>query len=488
MENVIFYARVSSKEQESEGYSIPAQLKFLQEYASKFGYLVKKEFIDIETAKKAGRTQFGNMLQFVEENKSVKHILVEKTDRLLRNITDYGLIDRLIECSRVTIHFVKEGFTLSRDSRSNEKFIFGIKALMAKNYVDNLSEETKKGMLEKAEQGIYPSFAPYGYMNVVENGRKILKPDPNSASYIKRMFELYGTGLYSLLSLKRKMLADGMIYRNGKNFYKHTVEVILKNEFYTGVFYWKGRKYENAQHEALISKELFRQVQSILINPKKYKSRKDLFAYANLISCGVCSFSVSAQIQKGRYIYYHCSGYKGNCNQPYVREEFIEKKITALLEKIQITDDIQEMILNGVRESLQEKIEYHTSCVQQIENQIKILQNRIDQSYLDKLDRKIGEEFWLDQNRKWLAEKENLAIKLVGYQKADTSYLEHAAFILELAKKAPTLFKQANLEQKRKFVGMLFSNGSLKDENLDLELRSPFDKILQSSETGNWRP
>ena len=36
---------------------------------------------------------------------------------------------------------------------------------MAKNYVDNLSEETRKGMVEKAEQGVYPSFAPYGYTN-----------------------------------------------------------------------------------------------------------------------------------------------------------------------------------------------------------------------------------------------------------------------------------------------------------------------------------
>ena len=31
-----------------------------------------------------------------------------------------------------------------------EKFMHGIKVLMAKNYVDNLSEETRKGMLEKA--------------------------------------------------------------------------------------------------------------------------------------------------------------------------------------------------------------------------------------------------------------------------------------------------------------------------------------------------
>ncbi len=202
MEHAIIYARVSSKEQESEGYSIPAQTKLLHEYATKSGYVVDKEFVDVETAKRSGRTQFNKMFTFLNENKSVKHILVEKTDRLLRNIADYALIDKLIEQSDFTIHLVKENVVLGRDSRSNEKFIFGIKALMAKNYVDNLSEETKKGMLEKAEQGIYPSFAPYGYINIVENGRKVLRIDPETAPYVKRMFELYATGIYSLLRLR----------------------------------------------------------------------------------------------------------------------------------------------------------------------------------------------------------------------------------------------------------------------------------------------
>ena len=55
---------------------------------------------------------------------------------------------------------------LSSESRSHEKFMHGIKVLMAKNYIDNLSEETRKGMLEKAEQGLWPSFAPLGYLNV----------------------------------------------------------------------------------------------------------------------------------------------------------------------------------------------------------------------------------------------------------------------------------------------------------------------------------
>ena len=58
----------------------------------------------------------------------------------------------------------------------------GIKVLMAKNYIDNLSEEARKGMQEKAEQGMWPSFAPLGYSNVTRpDGKKIIVPDPDLA-------------------------------------------------------------------------------------------------------------------------------------------------------------------------------------------------------------------------------------------------------------------------------------------------------------------
>ena len=66
-----------------------------------------------------------------------------------RNIRDWVTIDDL----GVTVHLVKEGQTVSQASRSTDKFMHGIKVLMAKNYVDNLGEEVKKGMREKAEQG-----------------------------------------------------------------------------------------------------------------------------------------------------------------------------------------------------------------------------------------------------------------------------------------------------------------------------------------------
>ncbi len=284
------------------------------------------------------------------------------------------------------------------------------------------------------------------------------------------------------------MLEEGMIYRAGKNFYKSTVEKILKNEFYTGVFYWKGKRYENAQHEPIISKELFRKVQIVHAKPGKSKSRKDLFPYTNLITCGVCGCSVSAQIQKGRYIYYHCSGNKGNCNQPYVKQEVLDVRFEQLLENIVIPEDIQKLILDSLRASLKDKIEYHNACVQKIQAQVKILQHRIDQAYLDKVDNKISEDFWKTQTKKWIDEKEELSIKLLGYQKADTNYLENANLIFELANKAAGLFKRANVDQKRRLVNMIVSNSILKDGNIDLELRSPFDKVLETSKTGNWRP
>lgn len=488
MEKAILYLRVSSKEQEVEGYSIPAQRKLLQEYCSKKGYSIAEEFVEVETAKRSGRPQFKAMIAYTKKNKLVKHIVVEKTDRLLRNISDYARINDLMDDNNFYIHLVKQNSILSKNSSSHEKLVFGFNIIVAKNMTDNLSEETRKGMLEKAEQRIYPSCAPYGYINVDRGGKKILKTDPTSAPYVKKMFELYATGHYSLLSLKRKMIADGMVYRNGKNFYKHAVEVILKNEFYTGVFYWKGKKYENAQHEAIISKELFRQVQSILIKPNKYKSRKALFTFSNLITCGVCGFSITGQMQKQKYIYYHCSGYKGNCEQPYLREELIGDQISSVLANLEVSDDIQKMVLSDLRENMREKLEYHQYTVQQIEKQIAILQNRIEQAYMDKLDGNITEEFWRSQTKKWSHDKITLSAQLAGFQQSGTHHLDNVNLIFELAKKASGLFKRANHEQKRKLMKILFLNCVLKDRNLDLKLRSPYDLILESAKTGNWRP
>jgi hypothetical protein len=58
----VIYARVSSKEQEKEGFSIPAQLKLLRDYAASNGFAISHEYVDVETAKQTGRAAFGEMV------------------------------------------------------------------------------------------------------------------------------------------------------------------------------------------------------------------------------------------------------------------------------------------------------------------------------------------------------------------------------------------------------------------------------------------
>jgi len=118
----VAYARVSSREQQQEGYSIEAQLKLLRSYAQKNGFTIIQEFVEIESAKSAGRTEFGKMYEFLKRSKNCRINLVEKTDRLLRNFEDDVAITRL----DVEIHFVKTGNVLSKNAKAQAKFIHGI--------------------------------------------------------------------------------------------------------------------------------------------------------------------------------------------------------------------------------------------------------------------------------------------------------------------------------------------------------------------------
>ena len=58
----------------------------------------------------------------------------------------------------------------------------------------------------------------------------------------------------------------------------------------------------------------------------KPKQRKHRFAFSGLLSCGKCGSAITAEIQKGKYIYYHCTGFKGKCGNSYIREEVLTDK------------------------------------------------------------------------------------------------------------------------------------------------------------------
>ena len=217
-DRAVLYARVSSKEQEQEGFSIPAQQKLLREYAQRRDLQVIREFTDVETAKQAGRAGLNEMLEYLKKNPQVRYLLCEKTDRLSRNFWDIATLDDLMNRQGLVIVLVKESTELHKDSRSHEKFIFGIKALMAKNYIDNLSEEVRKGHAEKAAQGQYPSIAPIGFRNNLQT--HLIEVVEEEALGLRRLYELYATGRCSLKQL-RQVALDAELCRSA--FQKGTV-------------------------------------------------------------------------------------------------------------------------------------------------------------------------------------------------------------------------------------------------------------------------
>jgi len=476
----VIYARVSSKEQEREGYSIPAQLKLLRDYAETQNIKIVEEYVDVETAKQSGRTNFSEMVRFLRKHPTVRTLLVEKTDRLYRNLKDWVTIDEL----GVEVHFPKEGVVLSNDSRSSEKFMHGIKVLMAKNYIDNLSEEARKGMREKAEQGIWPTKAPLGYRNVPgPDGKNIITVDPVSAPIVSRMFEWYATGEYSLKDVTKRVRQEGLVYRrSGAPVSMSAVHKMLRTRLYTGTFEWKGETYKGT-HQPLITHELWDAVQDVL-NRRHATRRKGLeqdFAFYGLVKCAHCGCALVAEIKKEKYVYYHCTGWKGKCGEPYVREEVLDEQFAQSLSCLRIDDEVHEWIVRALRDSCADEKREHNDAIARLQAEWDRLQKRIDAMYVDKLDGRVEERFYKRMRAQWRDEQERCEHDIERHRAADDSYMDQGIQILSLAQNAHQLFASQPAKEKRNLLNFLLSNCAWQQGTLKVEFKEPFDMLAETA-------
>ena len=483
----VIYARVSSKEQEKEGFSIPAQLKLLKEYAEAQGFSVVQEYLDVETAKAAGRTAFGEMVEYLKAHPSIRTLLVEKTDRLYRNLKDWVTVDEL----DVEMHFPKEGVVLSRESRSSEKFMHGIKVLMAKNYIDNLSEEARKGMQEKAEQGIWPTKSPLGYRNITgPDGKKIIVTDPAVAPVIAKLFEWYASGQYTVRETAMKARELGLVYRkSGTKVPVSTVNAILRNRLYCGRFDWNGKQYQGS-HEAIVSVELWEHVQGVMDGrlAKKHRRMTRDFAFSGLIACTTCGCAVVGEIKKERYVYYHCTGHSdkrqdnpANCRRKYVREEVIEKQFTELLGRLHFDEEVLEWVRDALHASHADQRREHEEAIKRHQAEYKRLDDRIRAMYVDKLDGIVEAAFYDKMSNQWREEQSRYQREINRLQTANQSYMDEGVQILELASNAQKLFQSQEPRQKRRLLNFLLSNCSWIDGEIVATFRQPFDLLEETT-------
>jgi hypothetical protein len=360
----------------------------------------------------------------------------------------------------------------------------GIKVLMAKNYIDNLSEEIKKGMLEKAEQSIYPSCAPLGYQNVMgPNGKRIIEPHPTQAPIIKQMFEWYATGQCSLAEVtKRATLAGLLSRRTGQVMSRSNVHRLLQSRVYTGDFDWNGRTYRGS-HEPLISTGLFERVQEILEGrySTKEKVTKHEFTFSGLVHCGHCGCALVGEKKKGKYVYYHCTGNKGKCPEPYAREEVLEACFADLLKGLVFDDQVMDWIVDALHQSHADEKKFRRDAIARLQDEQSKIQTRLDKLYDDRLDGFIEPDFFERKAREWRQTQKRLTDQIAEYENAAQDYVQDGVRLLELAKKAYFLFKQQNSSEKRKLLNFVCSNSTWKDKTLTATFRQPFDLLAHVS-------
>ncbi len=468
---VVIYARVSSREQEREGFSIPAQLKLLKEYALKNGFQIVKEYSDAETAKKVGRTNYNEMLAFLRENPNIKTVLVEKTDRLYRNFKDYVTL----EDYDLEVHLVKESTIISKNSKSHDKFIHGIKVLMAKNYIDNLSEEISKGLKEAVEEGYWPFQPPYGYLR---GAKKNLIIDNSRILFVKRAFELFATGKYSLRKLCEQLFIEGYYYKADRLKITNSVlESMLKNVIYIGQMNCNGIIYQG-KHPAIVSRELFDKVQKAFLKTDRSKVRKNFeFIYPGIAKCGVCGYAFCGERQKGN-VYYRCSHYDRSCpNTEYISEKQLTQALRMHLKRIGLKPEIYDLVKLSLKMAVGDEQEYHKQEVTRINAELEDCKEILKKMYLDQVNNILEYDLWVNLKNEYEIKLSRLMSELQLHNKANTNFFDTGLKILDLCGRASLPATELSAQEVADIVRQTYLSVKITNRKVNVIFAEPYATI-----------
>lgn len=377
------YARKSSEAEEKQALSIDSQIKEMLTLAQREGINIVDTYRESHSAKDCGmRPVFNQLLTDLREEK-FNAILTWHPDRLSRNAGDLGaLVDLLDQKKLIEIRTHSQRFS----NNPNEKFLLMILGSQAKLENDNKSINVKRGLKTRVEMGLWPSVAPTGYLNHPDRTMKChVIVDPKRSHIIKLMFE---KAAYESMSTRKLFtwLKDDLKFttKNGKPLTISNIQVILRNNFYTGLIEYprKSGKWYAGKHTPIVSQELFKRVQRRLDSLRHEKADHE-FAFTRLMKCGMCKSGITAQekhknIKDGtvrKYIYYGCTKYNDkNCKNTYLREEELVSQLLEIIGRI----DINKV---GMKTQLEKEIKKYSefrSRVLGMTDEEKIKQSKLD--------------------------------------------------------------------------------------------------------------
>ena len=453
------YARKSTDVEDKQVRSIEDQITELRAFAKQESLEVVDTFIEKQSAKIPGRPIFGEMLTRIEKGEATG-ILAWHPDRLARNSVDGGRIIYLLDCGRiVALKFPQFWF----ESTPQGKFMLNIAFGQSKYYVDSLSENTKRGLRQKVRRGEYPSVAPIGYINNVRTKSVIV--DKKKARVIREAFEFYAQGDKRLEDVCDFFAQRGILSRGGKRIHKTRATFILSNPFYTGLFRYGGEIHEG-KHEPIITKKLFDTAQEVLKQRGKpqRKQENEPQAFCGLISCAECGMMITAEKQKG-HIYYRCTKKKVKCSQPYIREEELDRQLSAKMQKVSLPADWAEKLLEMAEQDKEKSAQSASAFVKESQEKIRAIQNKLQRLLDGYLEQDIEREIYRERKAKLLSEKKSLEEKMARIEQKQNDWLEPFQNWIKVASNLVKIASDDDLFEKKVIAKEIFGS------NLRLDAR-----------------
>ena len=490
------YVRKSTDVEDKQVLSIAAQIAELKEFAARIGIYIVDVIIEKQTAKKPGRKKFNKMLERIEAGEA-NGILAWLPDRLSRNSIDSGkIIYMLDEHVLLDLKFPHFWF----ENTPQGKYMLANEFNSSKQYVDNLSVNTKRGLRQKVRDGNYPSHAPIGYYNDLKT--KTAKVDRKTAPIVRQAFELYAHGDKRLDEIANFLYANGIKTKAGKVRGKKTtgkkphsrtrVAHMLANPFYYGHFRYVGEVYEG-NHTGIISKRLFDKVQTVLERRgKPHRKANDPKPLCGLVycSCGMM-FTSERQIKRQKngnvhtYDYYRCTRKSKTvrCTEPHIRAEVLDKQLSALLQGYALpnawADKLRELMR---KDELNEKADFTRGTGKDKES-IAQLSGKLQRLLDSYLEGDVERELYQDKRAEILGQKKRLEEKIEQATIGVLTWVEPMNIWLERAVSICKIAKSDDLAAKKSLLLEIFGS-NLKIQNKNVVVND--DQFLHSPQENIW--
>lgn len=343
------------------------------------------------------------------------------------------------------------------------------------------SVNVKRGNKEKLNSGGWPGTAPFGYLN--DKLTKTIILDPVRAKYLVRAFELYATGSYGFKQISQILHDEGLRTNTGRKFFSGNIHRFIDNSFYCGLMMRGGKLYQG-NHEPLVSKELFDQAQDVLHNRNRPRPKTHFFPLRGFMTCEVCGCSLTASLKKGHH-YYYCTNSKGNCpeHKTYMREKTLYPIVGSLFEKLNLDEEVIEMMYRSAKEETGYDTAYAESVLTTLRSRLNALSAKesklLDTFLAEQISGEVYDAKALEiQNEKVLVAKQ---IKETEEKQAKgISTLEPTKNLFLRASRARKEFIAGDDFKKREIVETVLWNLSMKEQKMaQYQFKSPYSILAK---------